>query len=477
MLEKGERYQVEIIDVGSSGEGIGRVDGIAVFIHGAITGDKVLAEIKQIKKNYAKGEIVKLLAPSPDRTEPLCQYADSCGGCSFQSMNYRGQIALKKKWIRDCLTRIGGIEDPLVRDVITMDDPWNYRNKVQLAIGRISGHEKKQRGCDIGFFKRGTHDVINCQMCLLQAKPVEAVAGAVREYVKESKAPVFDETSGTGVLKGLMVKTAFGTGEIMVVVDAALRRIPETKLLAEKIQDAIEALSDGMTEGEGRYSFESLILNVNPGRGPVSMRQENIVLAGKPTIKDRLMGLDFEISPNSFYQINPSQTEKLYEKVREYADLTGRETVLDLYCGVGTIGLLLAGDAGRVIGVESIKAAVIDANRNAVINGIVNAEFICGKAENELPVLIDQGIRADVVVLDPPRAGCQPELLAAAASAGPERIIYVSCDPATLARDIKILTQLGYRFIEAQPVDMFPWTGHVECVVCIQKRNDSDSSI
>ena len=474
MLDKGGRYEVKIIDVGSNGEGIGKIEEIAVFIPGAITGDKILAEVVQIKKNFAKGKMVNLLSPSMNRTEPLCPYADACGGCSFQSMNYLAQAAVKKKWITDCLIRIGGIENPHVQDVITMDDPWRYRNKVQFAVGRISGNEKKQRGCDIGFYKKGTHDVINFQTCMLQAEPVEAVARAVREYVKESKLPIYDQKTGTGVLRGLMVKTAFGTGEIMVVIIASLRRIPETKLLAEKIQDAIETLSAGTPEEGGTYSFESLILNVNADKGPVSMGRENITLAGKPTIMDRLMGLDFEISPHSFYQINPSQTERLYGKVREYADLSGKETVLDLYCGVGTIGLLLAQKAGRVIGIETAKSAVIDANRNAVINGIVNAEFICGKAEEKLPELIGQGIQADLVVLDPPRAGCNPALLTAVAEAGPRRIVYVSCDPATLARDIKILTQTGYRFVEAQPVDMFPHTGHVECVILMQRSGLKD---
>jgi 23S rRNA (uracil1939-C5)-methyltransferase len=258
----------------------------------------------------------------------------------------------------------------------------------------------------------------------------------------------------------------------MVVLVSTERRLPDVRRLIDKIQGALEKVQDEAGQKIGGYSFESLILNINKQINGPTVGKENITLAGKTTIKDSLMGMDFEISPLSFYQVNPVQTEKLYEKVREYAALTGEETVIDLYCGVGTIGLLLARDAKRVIGIETVKAAVIDANRNATINGIVNAEYICGKAEDELPKLLGQGVQSDVIILDPPRAGCEPALLKAAATAGPQRIIYVSCDPATLARDVKILTEFGYRFIEAQPVDMFPHTGHVECVVLMSRVKD-----
>ncbi len=470
MLNKGERYEVEVVDIGSGGEGIGRIEGMAVFVHGSIPGDRILTEITQLKKSFAKGNLIQIVSPSAVRQEPPCPYAGECGGCSLQSMVYEGQIALKKKWVTDRLERIGGLENPKVMDVIAMEEPWRYRNKVQYAVGRISGPEKKKRGCNIGFHKKMSREIIDCERCLLQTEPAERIAQAVREYVKETKIPVYDEKTGTGVLRHLVVKTAFATGEIMVILVAAERRIPAVELLIDKIQNALDKLW-GETERSGQeqldYSFESLILNVNKDKKGAVMGRDNITLAGKPTIKDRLMDMDFEISPLSFYQINPIQTEKLYEKVGEYAALTGSETVLDLYCGVGTIGLLLAKDAGRVIGVESIKSAVIDANRNATINGIVNAEYICGKAEEELPILVDQGVCPDLIILDPPRSGCDPALLEAVAAAGPARIVYVSCDPATLARDIKILTEKGYSFVEAQPVDMFPQTGSVEVVVSL----------
>lgn len=469
MLNKGEQYEIEIMDLGNNGEGIGRADGMAVFIPGAIPGDRVMAEITQTKKNFAKGKILEITEPSSLRREPSCSYASECGGCDLQSMHYEGQLMLKKKWVVDRLTRIGGVVDPKVADVMGMEDPWYYRNNVQYTFGRISGPEKKQRGCNLGFNKRMSHEIIDCESCMLQVEPADRIARALREYVKETKIPIYDEKTATGVLRHLVVKTAFGTGEIMVILVATERKIPEVELLIDLILDSLEN-PVAVKDPKGRdYIFKSLILNVNKQKGGSKLGRENIVLAGKPTIKDHLVGMDFEISPLSFYQVNPAQTEKLYKKVIEYAALTGEENVFDVYCGVGTIGLFLARNAKRVIGVESVKAAVLDANRNATINGIVNAEYVCGKAEEVLPELVGQGVQADVVILDPPRAGCDPALLAAVAEAGPRRIVYVSCDPATLARDLKILTGSGYRLTDVQPVDMFPETMSVECVTRLQK--------
>lgn len=463
MMNKGEKYEIEITDLGNNGEGIGRIDGMAVFVPGALPGDRIMAEITETKKSFAKGKLTEILSQSSFRVEPSCIYADRCGGCGLQGMTYEGQLTLKKKWVIDRLARIGGVEDPKVLDVIGMEEPWRYRNKVRYTVSRISGPEKKLRGCNLGFSRKMSHEIIDCESCMLQTEVADRIAQAVREYVKATKIPIYDEKTGTGVLRHVVVKTAFGTGEVMVILVATERRIPAVELLIDGIEDALEGLD---------FYLESLILNVNKQRKGPEMGKDSITLAGKPTIMDRLMDMDFEISPLSFYQVNPIQTEKLYKKVSEYAALSGTETVLDLYCGVGTIGLTLADKAKRVIGIESVKSAIIDANRNATINGIVNAEYIHGKAEEELPKLLGQGVQADVVILDPPRAGCDPALLGAVAAAGPSRIVYVSCDPATLARDIKILTQQGYRFVEAQPVDMFPHTGHVECVTLMSRVKD-----
>lgn len=461
MLTKGEQYEIEITDLGSGGEGIGRTEGIAIFVPAAIPGDRILAEVQQDKKTYAIGKLVEILTPSPDRVTPPCAYDRDCGGCSLQSISYQGQLALKKKWVIDRLTRIGKLENPKVLDVIPMKNPNRYRNKAQFVVARVGGEEKKERGSTVGFYREKTHDAINIDRCDIQVEPANRIAEAVREYIREFKVPIYDPNTGTGLLRNLIVKTAFGTGEIMVILVATNDKIPQAEWLAERIETELDKLE--------RYSLESLILNVNRTKHGETMGTQCITLGGSPTILDKQMGKDFEISPLSFYQVNPVQAEKLYRKVIEYAALTGEETVFDLYCGVGSIGIHLSDKAKRVIGIESQRKAVADANRNATINGCVNAEFIKGKVEEELPTLVGQGVQADVVVLDPPRAGCDPTVLAAVAEAGPSRIVYVSCDPATLARDIKILGGYGYKFVEAQPVDMFPQTGHVECVALMSR--------
>jgi 23S rRNA (uracil1939-C5)-methyltransferase len=369
-------------------------------------------------------------------------------------MSYESQLTWKRKMIADKLARIGGIENPVVHETIGMETPWRYRNKAQFPVGEAT----------VGFYQAKSHQVVNCNECLIQTQPAEALAKVLREYMKSDHVSAYDEKTGKGLIRHLIVKTAFGTGEVMAILVINGKDMPNGEKLVYMMDDAIGELeSDPVTGVE--YSLESVILNINKKKTSEIMGEDCATLAGKPTILEQAGKLSFEISPLSFYQVNPKQMVKLYDKALEYAGLTGAETVLDLYCGVGTIGLYCASKAKKVIGIESVKSAVLDANRNAVINGIVNAEFICGRAEEELPKLVEQGVRADVVILDPPRAGCDPVLLDAVAEAKPERIVYVSCDPATLARDIKILGEKGYRFAEAQPVDMFPMTGHVEVVI------------
>lgn len=463
-----------IIDLGDGGQGIAKADGLTIFLDGGIPGDKISYELTEIKKNYAKGNVIEILHPSKDRTEPPCPYEGDCGGCGLQNMNYQAQLALKQKWVKDRLQRIGSLENPKVLDILSMENPTSYRNKVQFPISRVSGEEKKERGCNVGFYRAKSHDVINVDTCMVQSRAANAVARVIRRYVKEAKVPVYDSKEGTGVLRHVVVRTASGTGEVMVILVATQRQLPELEWLVSELRETFAELSDPMTASvnDKGYRLRSLILNLNKERSGETLGRENVTLFGQSTITDRLVDLEFEISPLSFYQVNPIQTERLYRKVKEYAGLTGNETVLDLYCGVGTIGLYLASDAKKVIGIESVRAAVLDANRNATINGIVNAEFIKGKAEEALPRLLDQGVKADVVVLDPPRAGCNPALLSAVAEAGPSRIVYVSCDPATLARDIKILGGLGYEFVEAQPVDMFAHALHVETVVLMSRAKE-----
>ena len=460
MIEKGQNYELTVEDMSNEGQGIGRIEGLAVFVDGAIIGDVVKAELIKLKKNYAFGRLTEILEPSAHRVEPSCKYAKECGGCSLQSMHYDRQLKLKKKMIEDKLIRIGGIDEPMVHETIGMENPWRYRNKAQFPVGEGA----------VGFYRAKSHQVVNCNECLIQSEPAEKLAQALREYMKTDHISAYDENTGKGLIRHLIVKTAFGTGEVMAILVINGKGLPNGEKLVYMMDDAINELGPNPDTGV-QFSLESVILNVNKKKTSEVMGDECVTLAGKPTILEQAGRLSFEISPKSFYQVNPVQMVKLYDKALEYAGLTGEETVLDLYCGVGTIGLYCASKAKKVIGIESLKSAVLDANRNAVINGIVNAEFICGRAEEELPKLLEEGVKADVVILDPPRSGCDPVLLEAVAEANPARIVYVSCDPATLARDIKILAEKGYEFKEAQPVDMFAMTGHVEAVVLLHRKN------
>lgn len=479
---------------------------MAVFVKGAVVGDLVEAEVTKVKKNYAFAKTVNFLEASPDRIEGMCRYGGVCGGCPYGELSYEAQLALKEKQVRDKLTRLGGLTDPVIRPIIGMEEPFRYRNKATMPvwtggiITRKGGIVENLGEPAVGFYKAKSHEVVDCYDCMIQSEPAMAAAEALRQFMISDNITAYDPKWDKGLMRHLVVKTARGTGEVMVVLVINGKGIPNGAKLVEMLDDYIYSLppcSDG-TE----YSLESVVVSVCKGKnGSASgsvMGEELITIAGKPVIQEEIGGLVFEISPLSFYQVNPVQMEALYEKALEYADLRGEETVLDLYCGVGTIGLFAArrmeeaymaahgghldyDKVGRVIGIESVKDAVLNANRNAVINHIVGARYVCGKAEEVLPQLVkgqgpaadDEGLRvgaADVVFLDPPRAGCDPALLETVVSVRPEKIVYVSCDPATLARDVKYLCQRGYVFEEATPVDMFPWGVHVETVVMLSHK-------
>ncbi|MCI8647082.1 MAG: 23S rRNA (uracil(1939)-C(5))-methyltransferase RlmD [Firmicutes bacterium] len=479
MFQKGQICQIEIEDISSQGQGIGRAEGMAVFVPNTIPGDLAEIQLTKLKKNYAFARLTKLINPSPARIEPPCKdgFEKGCGGCALMQMDYQSQLKLKEKQVRDKLQRLGGQREPQVKPIIGMEEPFYYRNKAQLPVStggiitRKGGIVENLGQPTVGFFKPQSHEVVDCRDCLIQSPAAMAAADALRRFMEEDHITAWDERWEKGLMRHLIVKTAFGTGEVMVILVINGKGIPNGEKLAAMLDEAIY---------QAGFSLESIILNVNKKKSPRIMGEECIPMAGKPVIQETIGNLSFEISPMSFYQVNPQQMKKLYDKVLEYASLTGSETVLDLYCGVGSIGLYCAGEAGQVIGIESVHAAVLDANRNAVINGIVNARFVCGKAEDELPRLlasedgedeIAAAVRAaDVIILDPPRAGCRPELLQAACSTGAERIIYVSCDPATMARDVRLLGEVGYEFQEATPVDMFPWTGAVETVCLLSNR-------
>lgn len=499
-MQKGEKCKLTINDMSDTGQGIGKVDGMAVFVKNAVVGDTVTAELFKVKKNYALANMTELEEPSPYRIEAECPYAGQCGGCGYAKLNYEGQLALKEKQVKDKLTRLGGIENPKVNPIIGMENPYHYRNKAQMPVStggiitRKGGIIESLGEPAVGFFKAKSHEVVNCETCLLQSEAAMAIAEALREFMKSDNITGYDPKWDKGLMKHLVVKTAMGTGEVMAILVINGKGIPNSQKLVEMMDDAIYNLpprADGV-----EYSLESVVVNVNKGKTVEIMGKDCMTIAGKPTILEQVGDMEFEISPLAFYQVNPVQMKALYDNVLKYADLKGSENILDLYCGVGTIGLYCANDMrnkciekyghqdyekmGRVVGIESVKGAVVDANRNAVINGLVNAEFLCGRAEEEIEKVLEGYIdkdgfdvpafKPDVIILDPPRSGCAPELLDAAADAAPKKIIYVSCDPATLARDVKLLREKGYEFVEATPVDMFPWTHHVETVVLMSRK-------
>ncbi|MDR1136464.1 MAG: class I SAM-dependent RNA methyltransferase [Clostridiales Family XIII bacterium] len=492
--EIGMAFIVEVSDIGRDGHGIGKADGLTVFVEGLIPGDKARVTVTNMKKNLAFAATDKIIEPSPFRIAPKCHYADACGGCALMSMEYSAQTRMKELHVREALSRIGGIQNPNVRPIISMNDPWGYRNKAVYAV----------RGGKVGFYDHGSHNITDIPYCLIQTPAANAVAAALRSFLAVNSSqlklgssrarPSADQrtvgdraaaTDGNDI-RSLTVKTAEGSGEVMVVLGFERKLHYGLDELILMMDEAVNELSDTAAGGAHSYSLESAAITFEVKQRGAKAAERCEIIAGKRTITESTAQARFEISPQSFFQVNPAGARALESIILEYAKLSGSETVLDLYCGVGVLGLICAPYAGSVVGIEVVKQAVIDANRNAVINGIVNASFICGKAEEELQKLyggnaeehrpscgaevetesqILCGAKADVIIIDPPRAGCDVQLLKAMAELKPKKIIYVSCDPATLARDVKILTRLGYEFIEATPVDMFPHTVHVECVV------------
>lgn len=479
MFEKGQKVQIEITDISDQGQGIGKSQGLAIFVADTVLGDKVTAELTKIKKRYAFGKLVSVDEPSPYRIEPICQYADRCGGCPLMTTSYEGQLVLKEKHIHDRLERLAGLENPKINPIVGMEagTEYFYRNKATMPIS-TGGNIMRKGGIienlgepAIGFYRGKSHDVVNCEECYLQSKAAMAAVKATRQFMAEDNITAWDDKWEQGLMRHMVVRTSFETGEVMVTYIINGKGIPNGEKLIAMVDEAVY---------EAGFSLESVNISTKKDKvvGGEIYGKEVTPYAGKNVIIDYIGDLKFEVSPRSFYQVNPQMTAKLYSKAKEYAQLTGKENVLDLYCGVGSIGLFCADEAKQVLGIEVIKDAVLDANRNAVINGIVNARFLCGKAEEELPKLLkgegDEDLvkvakNADVVILDPPRAGCAPWLLDAVAEVAPERIVYVSCDPATLARDVKMLCEKGYEFVEASPYDLFPWSGHCECVVVMTR--------
>ncbi len=454
MVVKNNEYILDIISVGYEGEGIAKIDGYPIFIEGAILGEKVKVLIVKAKKNYAYGKLLEVIEASEERIEPKCKVYKRCGGCTVQHMNYKKQLDYKFERVKDCISKIGGLDSSLVEYPIGMKEPERYRNKVQLPVGIVKGE------LSIGFYAPRSHNIINLETCLIQDKVADKVADITRKWMIKyniSAASIDGVFNKNGLIRHVMIRKGFTTNEVMVVLVSTKKSVPNIENFIEEIKNNIEGI-------------KSIILNVNKENTNVILGQECITLWGKDTITDYIDNFKFNISPLSFFQVNPVQTEKLYSKALEYAGLTGEETVFDAYCGTGTITLFLSQKAKKVYGVEIIEPAIINARENAKINNIDNAEFFVGKSEEIIPELIEKGIVPEVIVVDPPRKGCDIKLLEAIGKAKPKRVVYVSCDPSTLARDLNILEEKGYKTEKVQPVDMFPHTSHIENVTSLIKE-------
>ena len=451
MLSKNKEYVVDIVDIGQGGVGIGKYEGFTVFVEGGLIQDKVKVRINKSKKNYAVGDIVKIIEKSPFRVERICSDdLKECGGCQIQELDYNKQLELKTNEVKQVISRIGKLENVEIHETIGMKNPCRYRNKAQFPIQNINGETA------IGFYKKKSHNVIPTDMCVIQHDINDKIIKIIKTYIQAYNVSLYNETTHTGVLRHLVTKVGFTTNEVMVVLVANGTNLPHLNELASVLKENIPG-------------FKTLVLNINKAKTNVILGKENKVIYGNGKINDYIGDLVFEISPLSFFQVNPIQTEVLYNKALEYAELKENDTVFDIYCGIGTISLFLAQKATKVYGIEIVEDAIKDAKINAKLNKLDNVEFYVGKAEEVVPKMYSEGKTANVVVVDPPRKGCDEKVLDTIVSMKPDRVVYVSCNPSTLARDLAYLYERGYKCVEIQPVDMFPHTMHVEAVAKLRR--------
>lgn len=510
-VNKNDEVMLDIIGMTHEGEGVGRVEGFTLFVQGALPGEKVRAKVLKTKKQYGYAKLLELVQASSDRIAPPCAIYDQCGGCQLQHMDYTAQLAWKRQLVVDNLQRIGKLQvagaqgrgagagsagakeavEPMdltagaesgategqgdgvasasvnananasavgaqadgiiVRPTLGMDEPWRYRNKAQVPIGVTEG------GLVGGFYARGSHRIVDMETCLIQHEHNDDVVAAVKRIGRELGISAYNEETGRGLLRHVVVKKAFRTGQMMLVLVTNGRDIPHLDAWLGSIREQLPAVA-------------SICQNINTQKTNVIFGDETRVLWGTDVIYDYIGDVQFAISARSFYQVNPAQTEVLYSKTVEYAGLTGKETVIDAYCGIGTISLFLAQHASKVYGVEIVPEAIEDARANARLNNMNNVVFEVGASEDVIPNWKEQGVTPDVIVVDPPRKGCDPRLLDTILAMKPERVVYVSCNPSTLARDLRVLEDGGYRTVEVTPVDMFPHTVHVECCVLLVRE-------
>ena len=456
-FRKNDLVTLEIEDCGIDGEGIGKADGFTVFVKDAVIGDTVTAKIIKAKKNYGYGRLMEVLKPSPYRVEPKCEFARQCGGCQLQALSYDQQLVFKTNKVKGHLERIGGFTDIPMEPIIGMDELFHYRNKAQFPVGR-----NKEGKIVTGFYAGRTHNIIENRDCALGVAENKEVLDRVIAHMEKYGIEPYNEATGKGLVRHVLIRYGYFTKEVMVCLILNGNKLPKEEQLVKSLCEI-----PGMT---------SITINVNKKRSNVILGEEIRLLWGQEYITDRIGDISYQISPLSFYQVNPMQTQKLYAKALEYADLHGEETVWDLYCGIGTISLFLAQKAKFVRGVEIVPAAIENAKENAKLNGLENTEFFVGKAEEVLPREYKKnGVYADVVVVDPPRKGCDETLLETMVEMNPERIVYVSCDSATLARDLKYLCERGYELRKVCPVDQFGMTVHVETVVLLSQQKPDDT--
>ncbi|KNF09128.1 23S rRNA (uracil-5-)-methyltransferase RumA [Gottschalkia purinilytica] len=449
-VKKDDVVDIEIIDMSHEGLGVGKIDGFTIFINDGIVGDKGKAKITKVKKNFAEGKMLDIYEPSIHRIESKCKISHLCGGCQFQELDYNKQLEIKTNKVINDIRKIAKLEDTVVHPTIGMDSPFRYRNKGQVPVGIYNDKTM------IGFYKKGSHEIVDTKSCIIQHELNDKVIEIVKEFMEKYDVKGYDKRTNKGVIRHILTKVSFRTNDLMIIIVTNTKKIPYKDELIDTLTSKIP-------------NIKSIVQNINTKKTNLVMGEKNITIYGEDKIIDYIGDLKFKISPQSFFQVNPIQTEVLYNKALEYADLKGNETVFDIYCGIGTISLFLSKKAKKVYGIEVVEQAIKDARENAKLNNIENVELYDGTAEDIFPKLYDKGIKADVVVLDPPRKGCDELVLDTIVKMQPKKVVYVSCNPSTLARDLKYLSENGYKALEVQPVDMFPGTSHVECVVLMSR--------
>jgi len=451
MLKTGTILEVEIIDLNHEAQGVAKIDNFVVFVHGAVTGDFVRVEITEIRKNYAVGRLLEIIKSSEKRINPSCTHFGECGGCQLMNMDYSSQLDYKKTRVCNELRRAGVNTDHTeIYNTMGMEEPFRYRNKTAFSV------TSRNNEVHIGPYEQGTYNTVDMEGCLIQTKEADEAVMLFKTLMTKYAIPAYDKKTGSGIIRNIVIRNN-RENQLMLIIVTTIEDFKNKKQLINELA----ALGS---------NIKTIVQNINNKTTNLIMGKKNITLYGEGTITDTIDNLVFTISPETFFQVNPHQTEKMYRTAIEYANIEKNDTCFDIYCGIGTISLMAAKHAKKVYGIEIVEQSIINARENAVTNNITNTEFIAAKAEQAVPRLYKQGIKADIVIVDPPRKGCEKEVIDTIIRMAPDRIVYVSCNPSTLARDIKLLEEGGYKLKKVQPLDMFPWSVHTEVVVLLQHQ-------